>query len=66
MSRASPDPNAEAMMPIMRRSRAEDLVQDATSDCSVVASLCAGTARAERGHKKVSPDSFVDLRDNSV
>lgn len=31
-----------------------DLVQDMTSDCSVVASLCAGTARAERGHGKVS------------
>lgn len=31
-----------------------DLVQDMTSDCSVVASLCAGTARVERGHPKVS------------
>lgn len=30
-----------------------DLVQDMTSDCSVVASLCAGTARFERGHSKV-------------
>lgn len=30
-----------------------DLVQDMTSDCSVVASLCAGTARVERGHPKV-------------
>lgn len=30
-----------------------DLVQDLTSDCSVVASLCAGTSRAERGHPKV-------------
>ncbi|KAI9875512.1 MAG: cysteine protease [Pleopsidium flavum] len=30
-----------------------DLVQDITTDCSVVASLCAGTARAERGHAKV-------------
>ena len=29
-----------------------DLVQDMTSDCSVVASLCAGAARAERGHPK--------------
>ena len=32
-----------------------DLVQDLTSDCSVVASLCAGTSRIERGHPKVSP-----------
>ena len=31
-----------------------DLVQDLTSDCSVVASLCAGTSRVERGHAKAS------------
>ena len=31
-----------------------DLVQDLTSDCSVVASLCSATARTERGHAKVS------------
>lgn len=30
-----------------------DLVQDITTDCSVVASLCAGTARVQRGHSKV-------------
>lgn len=30
-----------------------DLVQDATTDCSVVASLCAAFSRAERGHHKV-------------
>ncbi|KAI9761733.1 MAG: transcription factor TFIIIC subunit tfc4 [Chaenotheca gracillima] len=30
-----------------------DLVQDVTPDCSVVASLCAGTARGERGHTKI-------------
>ncbi|KAI9849711.1 MAG: cysteine protease [Sclerophora amabilis] len=30
-----------------------DLVQDVTTDCSVVASLCAGTARAERGRSKI-------------
>lgn len=30
-----------------------DLVQDLTSDCSVVASLCAGTSRVGRGHQKV-------------
>ena len=28
-----------------------DLVQDITTDCSVVASLCAGTARAFKGHE---------------
>ena len=37
-----------------------DLVQDLTSDCSVVASLCSGTARAERGHAKV----FLPIRDH--
>jgi hypothetical protein len=30
-----------------------DLVQDITTDCSVVASLCAGIARALKGHGKV-------------
>jgi calpain-7 len=40
--------------PTMARLKKVDLVQDMTSDCSVVASLCAGTARAERGHPRVS------------
>ena len=39
--------------PSMIASEKVDLVQDITTDCSVVASLCAGTARAERGHAKV-------------
>jgi calpain-7 len=30
-----------------------DLVQDITTDCSVVASLCAATARGLKGHGKV-------------
>jgi len=30
-----------------------DLVQDVTTDCSVVASLCAAIAREERGLDKV-------------
>lgn len=30
-----------------------DLVQDITTDCSVVASLCAGTARSSKGHDQV-------------
>lgn len=30
-----------------------DLVQDVTTDCSVVASLCAAISRAERGYSKV-------------
>lgn len=41
-------------MPTMIPHEAMDLVQDMTSDCSVVASFCAGAARAEAGHTKVS------------
>lgn len=37
----------------MQSTRTIDLVQDAATDCSVVASLCAGIARAERGHAKI-------------
>ena len=33
-----------------------DLVQDVTTDCSVVASLCAATARSERGKADVTLD----------
>ncbi|KAK3115596.1 cysteine protease [Teratosphaeriaceae sp. CCFEE 6253] len=39
--------------PSMIFMRKIDLVQDAATDCSVVASLCAGVARAERGHSKI-------------
>ena len=38
---------------LMNASGDIDLVQDITTDCSVVASLCAGTARASKGHSKV-------------
>jgi calpain-7 len=40
--------------PTMQPVKNVDLVQDMTSDCSVVASLCAGSARAQRGHPRVS------------
>ncbi|THW00260.1 cysteine proteinase [Aureobasidium pullulans] len=39
--------------PTMSSSRTIDLVQDAATDCSVVASLCALVARGERGHAKI-------------
>ncbi|KAK0794262.1 cysteine protease [Friedmanniomyces endolithicus] len=39
--------------PSMSFVRNIDLVQDAATDCSLVASLCAGVARAERGHSKI-------------
>lgn len=48
--------------PTMQREEKIDLVQDMTSDCSVVASLCAVSARAERGHPRVrerSPHSAL-------
>ncbi|KAJ4984518.1 PALB protein [Stagonosporopsis vannaccii] len=44
--------------PLMSSSRSIDLVQDAASDCSVVASLCAGVARAERGHDQTLQDKL--------
>ncbi|WPH04362.1 Hypothetical protein R9X50_00725200 [Acrodontium crateriforme] len=40
--------------PIMDVAGSVDLVQDAATDCSVVASLCAGRARVERGHARIS------------
>lgn len=39
---------------LMTSSDGIDLVQDITTDCSVVASLCAATARASKGHGTVS------------
>lgn len=41
---------------VMHLAVSMDLVQDMTSDCSVVASLCALTSRVERGHPKVGID----------
>ncbi|KAL6709508.1 cysteine protease [Coniothyrium glycines] len=47
-------PNSrDGIGPLMSSTRPIDLVQDAASDCSVVASLCAGIARAERGHDEM-------------
>ncbi|KXL44611.1 hypothetical protein M433DRAFT_68117 [Acidomyces richmondensis BFW] len=42
--------------PVMAVSRKVDLIQDASTDCSVVASLCAGIARVERGHPQILPE----------
>ncbi|KAK5135009.1 hypothetical protein LTR08_005669 [Meristemomyces frigidus] len=41
--------------PGMEFARKIDLVQDAATDCSVVASLCAAVARAEHNHAKILP-----------
>lgn len=60
--------------PTMIAEQNVDLIQDVTTDCSVVASLCAVIARASRGHPKVKlsgefspfssnekPDYFIHL-----
>ncbi|KAM0716153.1 hypothetical protein Q7P37_008667 [Cladosporium fusiforme] len=39
--------------PSMEYPKKIDVVQDAATDCSVVASICAGLARAERSHAKI-------------
>lgn len=39
--------------PSMEYPKKIDLVQDAATDCSVVASMCSGVARAERSHAKI-------------
>lgn len=46
-------PSSLGSRPTMTAQGQVDLVQDVTSDCSVIASLCAVTARAERGHSHV-------------
>lgn len=43
-----------AWYPTMLAPGRVDLVQDITTDCSVVASLCAATARTERGYTDVT------------
>jgi hypothetical protein len=48
----APD-TGQNLNPTMLADEKTDLVQDITSDCSVVASLCAVTARNERGHSNV-------------
>lgn len=50
--------------PTMESADRIDLVQDMTSDCSVVASLCAGSSRAERGHPKVGYHGLPSLAAN--
>ena len=44
--------------PVMDTETETDLVQDAATDCSVVASLCADSARADRGHSKIIPSKL--------
>jgi calpain-7 len=66
-SLALADGENETTTPTMEKGSAKiDLVQDLTSDCSVVASLCAGTARAERGHSKVIPQMYLKVQFNDM
>ncbi|MCJ1403570.1 cysteine protease [Xylographa trunciseda] len=57
--------DAMSIAPTMIPSGTTDLVQDMTGDCSLVASLCAGMARAEAGHNKVL-SSFMFPYDDSI
>ncbi|KAF2000368.1 cysteine proteinase [Amniculicola lignicola CBS 123094] len=61
--------NRTGLGPMMVSSRSIDLVQDAATDCSVVASLCAGIARGERGHHQMLASSiwpFDEMRGKPV
>ena len=49
----TPKSNSELSDYLMDPVEPLDLVQDITTDCSVVASLCAGTARTSKGHGRV-------------
>jgi hypothetical protein len=52
---------SERQATVMHLPVAMDLVQDMTSDCSVVASLCALTSRVQRGFPKVWEEPFRAL-----
>lgn len=45
---------SQRIPPTMENTNPPDFVQDAATDCSVVASLAAAMARAQSGHQKVS------------
>ncbi|KAI9687415.1 MAG: cysteine protease [Bogoriella megaspora] len=49
---------AERTQPSMEVDGETDLVQDAVTDCSVVASLCADSARTSRGQEKIIPSAL--------
>lgn len=55
---ASISENEPTSTPTMVAKNPVDLVQDVTTDCSVVASLCAAISREERGYSKVYPISI--------
>ncbi|KAK2765382.1 cysteine protease [Arachnomyces sp. PD_36] len=50
--------------PTMVATNPVDLVQDVTTDCSVVASLCAAISRAERGFSKVASSMIYPFNED--
>ncbi|KAL2002614.1 hypothetical protein VTN02DRAFT_6376 [Thermoascus thermophilus] len=54
LAKTSPNDGEKITGPVMSVPGKIDLVQDVTTDCSVVASLCAATSRVERGHPTMS------------
>ncbi|KKA25086.1 hypothetical protein T310_0951 [Rasamsonia emersonii CBS 393.64] len=60
----SPNNESSTATPTMVGSGVVDLVQDITTDCSVVASLCAAASRMERGHHQSTIYPYDD--DNNV
>ena len=58
----NPPNGSQIQSPSMLAEGKLDLVQDVTSDCSVVASLCAVTARRERGHSDVMSKFSIFFR----
>ena len=53
-----PLPDGIDRVPVMYPTREIDLVQDAATDCSLVASLCSIMARCKSGHVKVLKQCF--------
>ncbi|KAI9806026.1 MAG: cysteine protease [Piccolia ochrophora] len=51
--------------PTMVSSDRLDLVQDVTTDCSVVASLCAATAKAQHGFAQIFSSAIFPFDENS-
>ncbi|KAI5808774.1 hypothetical protein DFH27DRAFT_509806 [Peziza echinospora] len=52
--------NGPTMMP---QNNPIDLAQDAVTDCSIVASMCAALSRHEKGHQKIGADVIYPQKD---
>ncbi|KAI9728418.1 MAG: cysteine protease [Chrysothrix sp. TS-e1954] len=59
LNKENQDPESRVVpRPCMTSDASIDLVQDAATDCSIVASLAAGIARAEKGHGNVFTENL--------